>query len=380
MYTSLDDGSAIVYPSTNLPATLEQGLAPVPLTPFAASATDLALRGIQRHFKNPYTNNLNLTVEYRRTNNDLVQLSWVTAQGYHLLINPGVNEVNELLPPYLQPQQYEPYQSFAYGSSYLDTAGKSKYNSGQVQYVRTLAHGLNFLANYAYARTRTDALDFFNLLSPQTYRAPYIQAFGVEGDYQQADFNVRHAAHFSGGYELPFGPGKQFLTQKGDPLGKALGNWTLNWIFTYETGQPVTIPCTITTAAGAGCDALFVSGANPIAGSHNVSQYWNPAAFYNPAVTATVGQSSLVPLGGAPTQVYGPGLYRLDASLRRTFQITENVRLEFRAEAYNATNHPFFANPSNLNFLNTTSFGQISSTRDNPNGARQIQFALKFYF
>jgi hypothetical protein len=380
-YTSPDDGSPITYPATRaLPATLELGLAPVPLTPFVATATDLALRGIQRSFKNPYTNNLNLAVQYRRQNNDLFQLSWVTTVGHHLLINPGINEVGELLPPFEQRQAYEPYQTFAYDSSYLDTAGVSKYNSGQVQYARYFGHGLNFLANYTYATTRTDALDFFNLQNPQTYRAPSIQTFGIKGDYQQADFAVRNAVHFSGGYELPLGPGKQFFAQKGDPMGKVLGNWTLNWIFTWETGQPVTIPCTITTASGAGCDALFVSGANPNAGPHNLGQYWNPAAFYNPQVTASVGQSNLAPLGGAPAQVYGPGLNRLDAALRRSFQLTENIRLEFRAEVYNALNHPFFAQPSNLNFLNPTYFGQSSSTRDNPNGAREIQFALKFYF
>jgi hypothetical protein len=387
MYTSPDDGTPINYsctsttcPPTAIHATLEDGLAPVPLSPNSVTATDLVLRGIQRTFKNPYTGNLNLTVEYRRQNNDLVQFSWVTTVGHHVLINPGANTVGEMLPPVEQRQAYEPYLVFAYGGSYLEGEGVSKYNSGQVQYVRTLGHGLNFLANYTYATTRTDALDFFNLRNPQTYRAPNIQTFGIKGDYQQADFAVRSAAHFSGGYELPFGPGKQFFAQKGDPIGKVLGNWALNWVYTWETGQPVTIPCTITTASGAGCDAPFVSGANPNAGPHNVSQYWNPAAFYNPAVTTSVGQSNLAPLGGAPTQVYGPGLNRIDAALRRSFQITENVRLEFRAEVYNVINHPFFAQPSNLNFLNTTYFGQISSTRDNPNDAREIQFGLKFYF
>jgi hypothetical protein len=129
-----------------------------------------------------------------------------------------------------------------------------------------------------------------------------------------------------------------------------------------------------------GCDALYVSGINPAAGPHNVSQYWNPAAFYNPAVTASTGQSNLLPLGGAPTQVYSPNLRRLDAALHRSFHITEQVRAEFRGEVYNLLNHPFFAQPSNLNFLDNTNFGQINSTRDNPNDARTIQFALKFYF
>ena len=379
-YMSPDDGSPIIYPSTLSYATLEQGLAPIPLTPLAATANQLVLRGIQRNFKNPYSNNFNLMVQYQRQNNDLIQLFWVTTVGHHLLINPGANEVSTMLPPFQQPQAYQPFLNFAYGSSYLETGGESKYNSGQLQYVRHLGHGLSFLANYTYGTSRTNALDFFDLQNPQTSRATYIQAFGIRGDYQQADFNVRHAAHFSGGYDLPFGPGKPYVSQKGDPVGRALGNWTINWIFTFASGQPVTIPCTTTTAAGVGCDALMVQGANPNAGLHNVDQYWNPAAFYNPPRATSTGQSDLTPLGGAPTQVYGPPLLRLDAALRRSFQLTENVKVEFRAEAYNVMNHPFFAVPSILNFLNTTNFGQINSTRDNPNDARIIQFAVKFHF
>jgi hypothetical protein len=379
-YRSLDDGTPIIYPSTASNATLEQGLAPIPLTPLAATATDLELRGVQRTFKNPYTNNFNLSVQYKHRNNDSLQFTWVTTVGHHLLINPGLNEVGELLPPVDQFQTYEPFLSFAYGSSYLETEGDSKYNSGQLQYVRNFGHGLNFLADYTFGTTRTDALDFFNLTSPQTYRAPAIQSFGIRGDYQQADFAVRHLAHFSGGYDLPFGPGRQYLAEKGDIRGKLFGNWALNWIFTFASGQPLTIPCTITASAGAGCDALLVQGAKQNGGPHNVTQFWNPTSFYNPPVVTTTGQSNMAPLGGGPTQVYGPQLVRLDAALRRSFQVRENVRLEFRAEVYNALNHPFFAPPSNLNFLNTTNFGQINSTRDNPNDPRAIQFAVKLFF
>jgi hypothetical protein len=380
MYTSPDDGSPIIYPSTLSYATLEQGLAPISLTPTAVTANELALRGIQRQFKTPYTESVDLTIEYQRPNHDLIEFSYVANEGHHLPINPGVNEVSEMLPPFQQRQAYEPYLNFAYGSNYLETAGDSEYNSGQLQYVRHFEHGLSFLANYTYATTRTDALDFFNLNNPQTYRAPYIAAFGLKGDQQQADFAIRNTVHFSGGYDLPLGPGKQYLEQKDSIPGKVLGNWTINWILTMESGQPVTIPCTITTASGAGCDALMVQGANINAGPRNVNQYWNPEAFYNPAVTTSTGQGNLAPLGGAPTQVYGPPLRRLDAALRRSFQITENARVEFRAEVYNVMNHPWFAQPSNLNFLSTTNFGQISSTRDNPNDARAIQFAVKFNF
>jgi hypothetical protein len=379
-YTSPDDGTPITYPTTFTHATLEEGLAPIPLTSPAANANELQLRGIQRKFENPYTQTADLTIQYRRTNNDLIEISAVGSVGAHLLVNPGLNEVGEMLPTFQDRQAYEPFLNFAYGSSYLGTTGNNKYTSGQVQYVRSFGHGLNFLANYTYAHNWTDALDFFDLANPQTYRAPYIQTFGLRGDNQQANFNVRNAVHFSGGYDLPLGPGRQYLAKKGDIGGKVLGGWTINWLLTVESGQPMTIPCTIITASGAGCDAMLVQGANVNAGAHNVNQFWNPAAFYNPAVTTSTGQINLWPLGGAPTQVYGPDLRRLDAALRRSFQITEKVRLDIRAEIYNVLNHPYFAQPSNLNFLNTVNFGQISSTRDAPNDAREIQLGIKFNF
>jgi hypothetical protein len=56
------------------------------------------------------------------------------------------------------------------------------------------------------------------------------------------------------------------------------------------------------------------------------------------------------------------------------------MRFEFRAESFNLTNTPSFGTPDVSNYLNTVNFGRISSTRDAPNDARQLQFALKFYW
>jgi len=70
----------------------------------------------------------------------------------------------------------------------------------------------------------------------------------------------------------------------------------------------------------------------------------------------------------------------LDFSLFKSFPISESKRFEFRAESFNLTNTPAFALPGSLNFLNTTNFARITATRDAPNDARELQFALKFYF
>jgi hypothetical protein len=66
--------------------------------------------------------------------------------------------------------------------------------------------------------------------------------------------------------------------------------------------------------------------------------------------------------------------------MSKEFPVTESKRLEFRAEFFNLTNTPWFANPAYTDFTNPATFGQITSLRDGANDPRQIQFALKFYF
>ena len=96
----------------------------------------------------------------------------------------------------------------------------------------------------------------------------------------------------------------------------------------------------------------------------------NPAAFAVPAL-GTFGNC------GA-RNFHGPGLENVDLSLFKSFFITERMRLEFRAEAFNLFNHANFTNPNA--FYSPTSlgsFGRIFNTVGDP---RQLQFALKFYF
>ena len=246
---------------------------------------------------------------------------------------------------------------------------------------RRFSQGLNFLANYTRSRDRSDGREIdwgSNVIGG--YRAPGLPGFGIQGDYANADIDEPNVFHFAGGYDLPVGKGRHFLTGGHGLIEKAVGGWSINAILALYDGFPQTIPCTTTTIAGMGCDALVVSGVSPTAGSHNVNAYYNAAAFANPPSATTVGQSDRTPLGGSPTQVRGPGFHRLDFSLFKNFKTSERTRVEFRAEFFNLTNTPQFSMPGNLNFLSPSTFSKITSTRDKPNDPREIQLALKFYW
>ena len=82
----------------------------------------------------------------------------------------------------------------------------------------------------------------------------------------------------------------------------------------------------------------------------------------------------------------GPGQHNVDLALERTFPLTESSSLHFRAESFNFTNTPQFANPNTslgyadptqLNPVASPSFGLISGTVTAP---RLIQFALRYSF
>lgn len=360
-------------------ATLENGLSSIPLDPTLVNGSGLALRGIQLHYKTPYVQSYNFTLEYQLTKSDSIQAGYVASLSRHLETFVGTNLQNVLLPPGTDPLKYVPFPDFARASSFADTIGVANYHSLQTRYERRFAAGLNMLVSYTFAKTRTDAGDLLSGGSVSGFRAPGIPGWGIQKDMALAPFDIRHAFSAAGTYELPFGVGKRYMSSMPRAAQFLLGNWNMNGILTLNTGQPQTIPCTKTTGAGTGCYALY-TGIDPYSGQHNVQQYYNPAAFADPPVVTQVGQTDFSPLGGGNTQVSGPPIRRLDFSVFKSFPFSEGRRFEFRAESFNLTNTPIFAQPGSLNFLNTANFARITSTRDNPNDPRQIQFALKLYW
>jgi len=124
-----------------------------------------------------------------------------------------------------------------------------------------------------------------------------------------------------------------------------------------------------------------VSGQRLYSGPHNFTQWLNPAAFAQPPVATTVGQTDYSPLGGGIQQVRGPHFANLDSSILKNFSLTESLRLQFRAEAFNTTNTPPFAQPQQLNFQ-AGSFSNIGATKNSNgnNGARTLQLALKLFY
>src|SRR6202521_1622277 len=385
--------------------TFESGFSCNPLSPLQVLASGLSLRGIQFNYQTPYSMSGNLTLQYQLTHSMSVQAAYVTSLARHLEAFPGSNNVNQILPASLpageKTSQFLPFPDFSRGASYAATEGSSAYHALQTKVEKQFAGGLNFLATYTYSKTRTDAGDLLNGGSLRGYRAPDVPGFGIQGDYGLASFDIRHVFHFSGGYQLPFGKGKKFMSSGSGDANKLVGGWSVQWITTLQGGQPITLGCPNGTTTATGCYDLLVSGQPLDLGLHTdakgkLSWFGNPKAFTQPpkctqaAIGAPLVNCGISALGGPPAQVPGPGFHRLDFSVFTDIPVNERVRFQFRTEIFNVTNHPNFNAPgfggngvvaiSGSTDFGNSNFGEIGSTRDAPYDSRQIQFALKFYY
>ncbi len=358
---------------------LETSFVNLAVTPSTVNPAGLALIGFQKNAKTSYSEGYNLSLQYQLNQSMALTADYVGDSTRHIETVLNLNSVGELLPPTATATPYLPYQyTSVSGNNLTLTGASSEFNAGQITLEQRHAHGLTLLTNFAWQKTLTDARDPLEGTTG-SYRAPFLPNFGIQADKEHADFDVKRIFHFSGTYELPFGAGRTFGAHAHGVEQATLGGWSTNFIATAQDGQPFTVACSVTTAAGAGCNALLVSGQSPYA-NRSVAHFVSAAAFANPAAVTAVGQSDYSPLGGRATQVSGPPFRRIDLAFFKRFDFTERFYSEFRAELFNITNTANFANPSSLNFSNTTSFGQITATRDSPNDPREVQFALKIYW
>ncbi len=179
-------------------------------------------------------------------------------------------------------------------------------------------------------------------------------------------------------YDLPFGKGKRWLT--GGAGAAILGGWTVNSILSRMSGTPFSVSSSGTSvnAPGNSQTADQVLANVQILGGHGPnSPYFNPAAFA-PVTAVRFGTSGRDILRG-------PGIFNLDASLIREFQLKEHLKLQFRAEAFGLTNSPQFSNPSATVSNATFSNGAITNLNgydiiSSSTGERQLRFALRLSF
>jgi hypothetical protein len=251
------------------------------------------------------------------------------------------------------------------------------YNSGVAEIIKRFSHGLALNGNFVWAKSMS--LNGFSL-NPQNW------------DSQREPGGQKFTWKASGTYELPFGPGKQFLNATSGAAGvidKIIGNWQYGGIFTLNSGSYLSFTCAGNVNGGTDpCTSLQPMGSDPghVIRTGNGVVYYNPSQFtqikdpfcssitnlYNLQSRCTdlaiesngsvLFQNSSLGQTGTMDLVSnwkGPSLFDFDMNLLKRFTIKEKATMEFRLDAISATNSPHFPNPTTS--VDSTSFGRISA-------------------
>jgi hypothetical protein len=247
------------------------------------------------------------------------------------------------------------------GINLLENSAQSWYDAGYVNVRRRFARGWTFLANYTFSKNLSDAPDF---------RSPMMESAAPQNNSnliaeKGPACDIRHRFALSAVYDLP--------SWKSGFARKATKNWRLSAIYQAQSGFPFTI-----SVFGDTANSGTLLGENPIranytgqpifsSGTHTAASWFNPAAFATPAAFTfgNVGRNTL----------YGPGRQTLDLALQREFAITEKIKFQLRAEAFNALNRTNLGTPNR--FVNTPQFGTITEAAT---PGREIQLGARLSF
>jgi hypothetical protein len=162
----------------------------------------------------------------------------------------------------------------------------------------------------------------------------------------------------SGMYELPFGPGKKFLTTANPFVKRLVGGWQLSWTGTYTSGQGLSF---------SSAERVSTSSDNP----HTVLEWFDTTQFVvQPSFTVQHTSSALANLRGP-----GIGMWHVD--LHKDTPITERIKFRLEAQAFNFLNTPFFANPNTT--VTSASFGQITALYSG-SASRNVQLSARVSF
>lgn len=354
---------------------------------FPSSVSTTALSGAvwakPYDYKNAYVEQFNLLLQ-RDFSGNVVTIGYVGELGRHLNAQIGNYDLpapsGSAAVPALRFAAQLPNVNTI---QYFGSLAVSNYHSLQTSFERRLSHGLTLNANYTLAH----AMDNTNNQGTEGDSGYGLQPAIINRyDYGNSTLDVRHRIAGTANYAIPF--------HGGHTANWVLGGWQVNALVFWQTGSPFAITSNVTQNGRAYINLPTVTtdrpdrlpGASLYSSSRSATTgMLNPAAFARQAIgtAGNVGRNV----------AYGPHQRRADLSLFKTFPIREALALQFRAECFNISNTPNFAQPSGTisSYASTpdaggryeatsaNNFGVSTSTAPG-SAARQFQFAAKLTF
>ncbi|MBI4890938.1 MAG: TonB-dependent receptor [Acidobacteria bacterium] len=242
------------------------------------------------------------------------------------------------------------YPQFSDPRAYDVPVGRAQFHGMSVKITKRLSHGLSFLSSFSIGKnlrqTRPLNAQDFSLATWES--TPLVK---------EPDQNIDTPRKFAiaGIYELPFGHGRRFAGDAKGWVDQVIGGWQANFNVTYQVGWVVDYPNAPQNAPGS---AKLENPTN--------KQWFNTSLWKTSSGTPVATQEPFT-LRTFPflfSDVRRPGYKNWDFSLSKIFPITERLHLQFRAEAVNIMNHPWFADMASTDVTNAA-FGQLNTTQRN---------------
>jgi hypothetical protein len=251
----------------------------------------------------------------------------------------------------------------AFGSNAIngtENTGYSWYHSLQFTATKRFSKGYTVIGSYTYSKWM-QAVNLLNASDPAPLR-------------EISDSDAPHRINISSVWSLPFGKGRAFLSGANGLVSRLVGGWEVSGIWSIQSG--FALPWGNVIYFGNPADIQL-----PL-DQRNPEHWFNVANFETNSSKQLLGnQVRTWPFRFSTLR--GPRQNNLDMALIKNTRITEGKNLEFRAEALNAANHPYFPNPSmsqtTAQTIKDSGFGQISASTQS-NYARRLQLSLRLLF
>jgi hypothetical protein len=244
----------------------------------------------------------------------------------------------------------------------------------QIRFQKRASHYISIEGNYTFSKATDDSSAGANawIGGLQVDNPQVLDDLKAEHSIGANDATHRFTAAFI--LDLPVGRGRWIGSNMGRVVDGIVGGWSLDSFLTFQSGQPLAIQISSARLADGNqrpnviCDKLR-TGISFDEAARTGQPYLNQDCFADPGDNIA---------GNAPrffSNLRGPGIRNLDLSFSKEFTVKEDMKLQIRAEMFNATNTPRF-------LLDNTGwgsedFGTISSSRGN---SRKMQFGARFQF
>lgn len=334
--------------------------------------------GVQPNLETPMVASYSFEIDQAIGAQTLLRAAYEGSHGYHELVSVDANEPAPVIcatagcaPGTLYIPRGTPLPNPQLANSWSwFSEGNSTYNALQLDVRRRFSHGLSFRAEYTWSKSLDDG-DTLNGSAAANAPTTLMDTFNPRLDWGPSTFNVTSDASLAGSYSLP-----SLLAATNRKWERAASSgWSVDALGSIQSGFPFTPQLGFNPSNNGDTRNPDRPSWNPsfrgpvITGLPN--GYYNPLAFEVPAsgTFGNVGRDALT----------GPGLREFDVSLIKLTPLTERLKLQFRADFFNAFNTANFNTPDLIVFTKgedvpSRAAGAITSTSTS---SRQIQFALK---